>query len=100
MIYTTISRIASKKVVNFSGWLEYAGKDHLHHRLTSLGLSAKQTVFFIYFLTASLGLSALVLRNGNLIDVLLLLIQATFIYLIIVIFMIRVQLRNRREKDR
>jgi UDP-GlcNAc:undecaprenyl-phosphate GlcNAc-1-phosphate transferase len=100
MIYTTISRIASKKIVNFNGWLEYAGKDHLHHRLTSLGLSAKQTVFFIYFLTASLGLSALVLRNGNLIDVLLLLIQATFIYLIIVILMIRVQLRNRREKDR
>ena len=100
MVYTTVSRIASKKVVNFNGWLEYAGKDHLHHRLTSLGLSAKQTVFFIYFLTASLGLSALALRNGNLIDALLLLIQAVFIYLIITILMIRVQLRDRRKEDK
>lgn len=100
MTYTTIDRIASKKVVNFNGWLEYAGKDHLHHRLTELGLSAKQTVFFIYFLTASLGLSALVLRNGNLIDALLLLIQAVFIYLIIVILMIRGQSRNRRKEDK
>ncbi len=99
MVYTTVSRIASKRVINFNGWLEHTAKDHLHHRLTSLGLSAKQTVFFIYFLTASLGLSALVLRNGNLIDALLLLIQAAFIYLIIVILMIRVRLRNRREED-
>jgi len=63
-------------------------------------LSAKQTVFFIYFLTASLGLGALVLRNGNLIDALLLLIQAVFIYLIIVILMIRGQLKNRRKEDK
>ncbi len=99
MVYTTVSRIASKKVVSFNGWLEHTGKDHLHHRLTSLGLSAKQTVFFIYFLVASMGLSALVLRNGNLIDALLLLIQAVFIYLIIVVLMIRVKLKDRRKED-
>jgi UDP-GlcNAc:undecaprenyl-phosphate GlcNAc-1-phosphate transferase len=99
MVYTTVSRIASKKIINLNQWLEFTGKDHLHHRLTSLGLSAKQTVFFIYFLTASLGMSALVLRNGDLIDALLLLIQAVFIYLIIVILMIRGQSRNRRKED-
>jgi len=99
MVYTTVSRIASKKVISLNQWLEFTGKDHLHHRLTFLGLSAKQTVFFIYFLTASLGLSALVLRNGNLIDALLLLIQAVFIYLIIVVLMIRVESRNRRKED-
>ena len=99
MVYTTVSRIASKKVVSFNGWLEHTGKDHLHHRLTSLGLSAKQTVFFIYFLTASLGLSALVLRNGSVIDALVLLLQAVTIYLIIVVLMIRVQLRGRRKED-
>ncbi len=100
MTYTTIYRIASKKVVNFNGWLEYAGKDHLHHRLTELGLSAKQTVFFIYFLTASLGLSALVLENGDLIDALLLLLQAVTIYLIIVILMIKGKVRDRRKGDK
>ncbi len=99
MIYTTVSRIYSKRVTDFRSWLEFAGKDHLHHRLMSLGLSAKQTVFFIYFLAASLGLGALVLRNGNRLDALLLLIQAVTIYLIIVILMIRIHMRNRRKED-
>jgi UDP-GlcNAc:undecaprenyl-phosphate GlcNAc-1-phosphate transferase len=103
MVYTTASRIATHKVVNFKEWLEFTGKDHLHHRLTSLGLSAKQTVFFIYFLTASLGVSALVLKNGSVIDALLLLIQAVFIYIIIVILMLRGkngERRGRRKGDK
>jgi UDP-GlcNAc:undecaprenyl-phosphate GlcNAc-1-phosphate transferase len=100
MTYTTISRIVTKKVINFREWLEFTGKDHLHHRLTFLGLSAKQTVFFIYFLTASLGMSALVLRNGNAFDAVLLLIQAAFIYLIVVILMLRGILTNRRKEDK
>ncbi len=100
MTYTTISRIATKKVANFREWLEFTGKDHLHHRLTTLGLSAKQTVLFVYFLTASLGMSALVLKNGRIIDALLLLIQAVFIYIIIVILMIRGKIRTRRKEDK
>ena len=102
MVYTTTSRIASHKIVNVREWLEFTGKDHLHHRLTALGLSAKQTVFFIYFLTASLGMSALVLKNGSVIDALLLLFQAVTIYLIIVILMLRGkkdERRNRRKED-
>jgi UDP-GlcNAc:undecaprenyl-phosphate GlcNAc-1-phosphate transferase len=94
MVYTTVSRIASKKIINLNQWLEFTGKDHLHHRLMVLGLSAKPTVFFIYFLTASLGLSALVLKNGSVLDALLLLLQAVTIYLIIVILMIRGRLQN------
>ncbi len=97
MVYTTASRIASKKVINLNQWLEFTGKDHLHHRLMVLGLTAKQTVFFIYFLTASLGLSALVLKNGSVLDALLLLLQAVTIYLIIVILMIRGRSRNGGE---
>ena len=103
MVYTTTSRIASHKIVNVREWLEFTGKDHLHHRLTALGLSAKQTVFFIYFLTASLGMSALVLKNGSVIDALLLLFQAVTIYLIIVILMLRGKKRkerNRRKEDK
>ena len=102
MVYTTTSRIVSHKIVNVREWLEFTGKDHLHHRLTALGLSAKQTVFFIYFLTASLGMSALVLKNGSVIDALLLLFQAVTIYLIIVILMLRGkkdERRNRRKED-
>ena len=98
MVYTTTSRIATHKVVNIKEWLEFTGKDHLHHRLTSLGLSAKQTVFFIYFLTASLGMSALVLKNGSVIDALLLLFQAVTIYLIIVILMLRGKKEDRKDR--
>jgi len=90
MIYTTVSRIATHKVANFKEWLEFTGTDHLHHRLTALGLSAKQTVLFIYFFSASLGMSALVLKNGSVVDALLLLLQAVFIYIIVVILMIRI----------
>jgi UDP-GlcNAc:undecaprenyl-phosphate GlcNAc-1-phosphate transferase len=100
MVYTTVSRIASKRIINFNQWLEFTGKDHLHHRLMGLGLSAKQTVFFIYFLTASLGLSALVLKNGSVLDALLILLQAVTIYFVIVILMMRGRLRNRREEDK
>ena len=100
MTYTTISRISSKQVANFREWLEFTGRDHLHHRLTALGLSAKQTVFFIYFLAASLGMSALVLKNGRIIDALLLLLQAAFIYIIIVILMLRGKRRDRRKEDK
>ena len=98
MVYTTTSRIASHKIVNVREWLEFTGKDHLHHRLTALGLSAKQTVFFIYFLTASLGMSALVLKNGSVIDALLLLFQAVTIYLIIVILMLRGKKEDRKDR--
>ncbi len=99
MVYTTASRIASKRIISFNQWLEFTGKDHLHHRLIGLGLSVKQTVFFIYFLTASLGLSALVLKNGSILDALLILLQAVTIYLIIVILMLRGRLRSRRKED-
>ncbi|MCP5008258.1 MAG: undecaprenyl/decaprenyl-phosphate alpha-N-acetylglucosaminyl 1-phosphate transferase [Planctomycetes bacterium] len=89
MIYTTASRILSGRVTNMREWLDYTGKDHLHHRLTDIGLSHKQTVLFIYFLVSSLGLSALVLNDGSLVDALLLLFQAVTIYLVIVILMVK-----------
>ena len=100
MTYTTISRIVSKKVTNIKEWLEFTGKDHLHHRLVSLGLGTKQTVLFIYFLAASLGMSALVLKNGTVTDALLLLMQASLLYIIVVILMQRGKSRNRRKEDK
>ncbi|OGQ85699.1 MAG: hypothetical protein A2512_10865 [Deltaproteobacteria bacterium RIFOXYD12_FULL_56_24] len=49
MCMTTVTRIHSGKVRNFTDWLVYTGKDHLHHRLTGvLGGSRLAAVFFIY----------------------------------------------------
>ncbi|MBI2470203.1 MAG: undecaprenyl/decaprenyl-phosphate alpha-N-acetylglucosaminyl 1-phosphate transferase [Planctomycetes bacterium] len=89
MLYTTITRVKNKQISNFREWLSFTGKDHLHHRLEMLGFTRKQTVFFILFTAATLGLSALVLRNGNTLDALLLSFQAILIYLVIVTLMIR-----------
>lgn len=89
MSYTTVTRFKNKQIASFAEYLSFTGKDHLHHRLEQLGFTRRQTVFFIYFITASLGLCSLVLRNGNTLDALLLLLQATLICIAIVILMIK-----------
>jgi hypothetical protein len=61
-----------------------------------LGFSRKQTVFFILFVAATLGLGALVLRNGNTLDALLLSLQGALIYMVIVTLMIRKKNTNNK----
>ncbi|MBN2301536.1 MAG: undecaprenyl/decaprenyl-phosphate alpha-N-acetylglucosaminyl 1-phosphate transferase, partial [Lentisphaerae bacterium] len=39
MIFTTVSRIATHKVTSIKSWLEFTGRDHIHHRMEALGLS-------------------------------------------------------------
>lgn len=99
MLYTTVSRIKNKQISNFGEWLSFTGNDHLHHRLEMLGFRRKQTVSFILLIAATLGLSALVLRNGNTLDALLLSLHAILIYLVIVILMIRRKNTNNKENS-
>ncbi|MDH5466627.1 MAG: undecaprenyl/decaprenyl-phosphate alpha-N-acetylglucosaminyl 1-phosphate transferase [Candidatus Aminicenantes bacterium] len=87
MIYITISRIYRGRVRNFREWLEYAGKDHLHHRLVALGLTETQAVLLIYLIAACLGIGGIHLRaNGNLV-IFLEILQGALIFAIIVILM-------------
>jgi UDP-GlcNAc:undecaprenyl-phosphate GlcNAc-1-phosphate transferase len=66
MTYTTVSRIASKKVANFREWLEFTGKDHLHHRLTALGLSTKDISFYLFsYCIAGYKCTGIEKRKGN-----------------------------------
>ena len=88
MIYTTVERILTGKVSNFREWIDYTGRDHLHHRLHGLGMTRRQSVLFIYLLACGLGLSAIVLKNGRTIDALLLILQAVVVALIVVILML------------
>jgi hypothetical protein len=46
-------------------WLAYAAKDHIHHRFEAVGLSKTQSVFLIYFIAATLGLSAILLKEDD-----------------------------------
>lgn len=87
MIYITLSRIYRGRVRNFRQWLEYTGKDHLHHRLVDLGLTETQAVLFIYLIAACLGISGIHLRaNGSLV-IFLEILQGVLIFTIIVILM-------------
>ncbi|MBI2877242.1 MAG: undecaprenyl/decaprenyl-phosphate alpha-N-acetylglucosaminyl 1-phosphate transferase [Candidatus Tectomicrobia bacterium] len=88
MVYITLSRVVSGKVSSFKEWIEYTGKDHLHHRLEALGLSKRQAVILIYSLSIALGLGALVVMNQSTTDALLLLLQAAVLFNLISILMV------------
>ncbi len=93
MTYTSVARFSSGKVSSIREWLDYVGNDHIHHQLNALGLSKRQTVFFIFLIAISLGISAVVLRNGRLLDALLLVLQSFNI-----LFMIMILLQKGAEK--
>jgi len=88
MIYITIARVWDGRVRNFREWIEYTGKDHLHHRLVALGFNETQTVLLIYLIAACLGISGINLLATEDLRIYLEFIQAFFIFIIIVILMI------------
>jgi UDP-GlcNAc:undecaprenyl-phosphate GlcNAc-1-phosphate transferase len=83
MIFTTIMRVREGKVKTIVEWLKYGGKDHFHHYLVDLGLLPNGAVIFIYFVTLSLGLSAIMVSNDKAIEAYLTLLQASIIFGII-----------------
>jgi len=88
MGFTTLMRIRENKVKTVKELLEYAGKDHIHHRLLSIGLNARQAVYFICVMSLSLGISGIILYNSERTDVWFSLIQAFCVFFIISIVMV------------
>ena len=85
MVHITLDRILTGKVKTFNAWVEYVGKDHLHHRLSHVLGGARKSVVFIYLLNFCLGTSAIALRDARVIDAVLLLMQAAIIVVLITI---------------
>ena len=85
MIHITVERVATGKVCSMKEWLDYVGKDHLHHRLERALGSRQASVTMICLMTICLGLSALALRHAGTTEALLLLAQAGLIVVIITI---------------
>ncbi|MDH4079559.1 MAG: undecaprenyl/decaprenyl-phosphate alpha-N-acetylglucosaminyl 1-phosphate transferase [Nitrospira sp.] len=79
MIHITVERILTGKVRSLKEWLDYVGKDHLHHRLERALGSRQSSVAMIFLFTICLGLSALALRHASTVEAILLLIQAGLI---------------------
>jgi UDP-GlcNAc:undecaprenyl-phosphate GlcNAc-1-phosphate transferase len=66
-------------------WIDYVGKDHLHHRLERALVSRQASVAMIFLMTICLGLAALALRHAETAEALLLLVQACLIVAMITI---------------
>jgi len=90
MIYTTVARFHRGDVHNFREWIEFVGKDHLHHRLMYLGCTQAQAVVLIVSFSLLMGLAALALVKSPMITVVLLLAQAVVFYMMLSFLMIRV----------
>jgi UDP-GlcNAc:undecaprenyl-phosphate/decaprenyl-phosphate GlcNAc-1-phosphate transferase len=76
-------RVVTGKVHSVGEWLAYTAKDHIHHRFESLGLTRTETVLLILFIAATLGLSAMLLKDATKHEAALVLIQAGCVLVII-----------------
>ncbi len=83
MTYITVERIVTGKVKTVKEWIDYVGTDHIHHRLCVLLGDRRKAVFFVYFLCATLGISAITLRYARPIDGILLVIQVFLITIVV-----------------
>lgn len=83
--FVSVSRVATGKVRTLHGWLAYTGKDHVHHRFEAMGMSKAQSVLLILFISLTLGLSAILLKDATPHEAGLLLIQALCILAIVAV---------------
>jgi UDP-GlcNAc:undecaprenyl-phosphate/decaprenyl-phosphate GlcNAc-1-phosphate transferase len=85
MIHTTVSRIARGDVRSFRAWIEYTGRDHLHHRFEALLRSKRHAVLTVLSLSFGLGITALVIRYVSIRLALVLLLQGIVILAVVTI---------------
>jgi UDP-GlcNAc:undecaprenyl-phosphate GlcNAc-1-phosphate transferase len=85
MVHITIDRVLTGKVLNFRDWIDYVGKDHLHHRLADALGCRRRSVLFIYLMSLCLGASAFLLRSADAPAALLLIIQASILVVLITV---------------
>src|SRR5664280_146938 len=83
MAYISIERVVTGKVKSFQDWIDYVGTDHIHHRLLVIFGDRRKVVFFIFFLCATLGISAITLRGASTSDGILTVVQAFLITVIV-----------------
>jgi UDP-GlcNAc:undecaprenyl-phosphate/decaprenyl-phosphate GlcNAc-1-phosphate transferase len=83
--FVGVVRVVTGKVHSVREWLAYTGKDHIHHRFEALGLTKAQSVFLIYFIAGTLGLSAILLKQTDTREAAVVLIQAACVLAIIAI---------------
>jgi UDP-GlcNAc:undecaprenyl-phosphate/decaprenyl-phosphate GlcNAc-1-phosphate transferase len=78
-------RVMTGKVHTVREWLAYTGRDHIHHRFEALGFTRVQSVFLIFSISTTLGLSAMLLENPTPRQALLVLLQAVCVLMVIAV---------------
>ena len=94
MVFTTVMRVAEKKVSTIYGWLKYAGKDHFHHYLVELKLTNNNAVILIYATSVLLGLSAMIASTAGTMTALMSICQGFIIFGIIGVIIVMGKRRN------
>jgi len=85
MLYVTIERVALGKVKSFREWIEYVGRDHLHHRMERVLGRKEYAVLFVYALSLTLGVGATILLMSSPAAAFLLVFQAVIILLVVTV---------------
>jgi UDP-GlcNAc:undecaprenyl-phosphate GlcNAc-1-phosphate transferase len=83
--FVSVARVVTGKVHSLHEWLAYTGKDHLHHRFEAMGMNKMQSVLLILFISFTLGLSAILLKDAQAYEAALLVVQAVFILAIVAV---------------
>lgn len=88
MTLTTIVRIYTGEVKTFGQWIHYTGRDHLHHRLSDLGLGDGFAALVIFGVSICFGLEALVLKSAHFYESIILLLHSAMAFFIIAVVLI------------
>ena len=83
--FVAVNRVIAGKVRSVREWLAYVGRDHIHHRFEAIGLTKTESVLLIFFISFTLGLSAILLKDATPYEAGLLLLQAVFILSIVAV---------------
>lgn len=94
LLLTNIMRIVRKKVHSVRELLEFAGNDHLHHRLKAIGLRPKAVVITLCLFTTLMGLLSLLLKRGDYFESFIALGIGIIIFYTVIAFLIFMEKRN------
>jgi len=98
MTFTTVMRFRENKARTLVQWLEYAGRDHFHHYLMDLGLGPRGTIFFIFAISVSMGINALIISQvSHWTFGVLMILQSGITFLLVGVLMV---LGRRMQKER
>lgn len=91
IVMTSFFRIREGSVRTFRQWLDYAGKDHIHHRVYATGIGKRNAVFVLYAVAVMLGFSAIIIRTGGTLEAYLALFQVVTVLAFFVAFLMYVK---------